>query len=436
MQKERNLGLIKNLLKVAKSEKILNAIYLNDSYNDEPKLFSFSSVLKIKNQSINKSSLDNIITGVSFIKETALLKTLGEALERYNLSIYQEKNFIWNSYNSLKGKRIDPQKFISFSKKDFHAKPKFNLYTSKNDELNWMKGFSLTKKEEILIPAQLVFVPYYFTTKEPVIRFPITTGAACYNSLKGAILRGLLEVIERDAFMIFYLNKLSPPIINIQNSQDKLLEKIFSSIKRYKLELYILDISTDVPVYSILAIVIDKTGFGPAISLGMKSDLYIKNAIIGAIEESFHSRFWIKDIMIQKKIKSLWMEIQKKKDYISDLKERGIIWSELQMINKINFFFKGKKVLLKKTSSTKTENLDSLLKWFTKQNIEVLYVNITPARLEREKIYVVKVIIPQFQPLYLDERFPYWEGKRLKEIPQKLGLKPLKKVYKFPHPFL
>jgi ribosomal protein S12 methylthiotransferase accessory factor len=246
----------------------------------------------------------------------------------------------------------------------------------------------------------------------------------------------LLEVIERDAFMIFYLNKLSPPIINIQNSQDKLLEKIFSSIKRYKLELYILDISTDVPVYSILAIVIDKTGFGPAISLGMKSDLYIKNAIIGAIEESFHSRFWIKDIMIQKKIKSLWMEIQKKKDYISDLKERGIIWSELQMINKINFFFKGKKVLLKKTSSTKTENLDSLLKWFTKQNIEVLYVNITPARLEREKIYVVKVIIPQFQPLYLDERFPYWEGKRLKEIPQKLGLKLLKKVYKFPHPFL
>jgi len=68
--------------------------------------------------------------------------------------------------------------------------------------------------------------------------------------------------------------------------------------------------------------------------------------------------------------------------------------------------------------------------------MKVIYVDLTPSNLKNKKIYVVKVLVPEFQPLYLDERFPYWEGKRLKEIPQKLRFIPCKNINKFPHPFL
>ena len=421
---------INNLIEVVKRKNIVKSIYSGGFYNDEPKIYSFITHL----HSTNKYCLEEQFSiGSSFLKTKALVKSLGEGVERYFLSVYQKQSFVWGSYKFFQTKSINPRKFLSFSK--YKIKPNFPLYINENDKLNWVKGFSLTDKKNILIPAQFIFVPYEFKAKEPVIRFPITTGAACYSSLKGAILNGLLEVIERDAFMINYLNKLSRNIIDIGKSGDKTLEKIITSIKRYNLELYTLDISTDVPVYTIMTIIIDRTGLGPAVSLGMKSSLKIKNAIIGAIEECLHGRFWIREIMMEsgrKKIK----EIQKKKYYITDIKERGILWSDLKMISKIKFFLESKTIGIKKLSEYKSKDLDELLAWFKKEKIGVLYVDVTSPNLKRKKIYVVKVIVPQFQPLYLDERFPYWKGERLKEIPEKLGFKPLEKINKFPHPFL
>ncbi len=428
---------IKNLLKfVSKNRNIpIEKIYREISYNDEPKVYSFTAELRNTAKITDGFSADKFAGGCSFSKEKALLKTLGEALERYNLSIYKEENLVWNNYNNLKKEKIDPQTFMFFSKNDFRTKPKFKLYTNKNNKLNWIKGFSLTKKKEVFIPAQLVFVPYRFKQKESVIRFPITTGAACYNSLNEAILRGLLEVIERDAFMIYYLNKISPNIIDIENCNDETFKKIAFSIKKYNLELYVLDISTDVPVYSILTIVIDRTGLGPAISLGMKSSLDLKEAIIGAIEELFHSRFWIRDIMSKKELKE-YKKIWKRKHYISNLRDRGILWAKPKMIDKINFFFEGRKVLIENLIPRKIQNLNSLLGWFRKQNIEVVYVDVTIPSIKKEKFNIVKVLVSYFQPLYLDEKFPYWQGERLKNIPRKLGFNVSGKLNRFPHPFL
>lgn len=425
---------IKKLLVSSINEaKVIKRIYQTAFYNDEPKVYSFSAQLRNTSKITDGFSVDKFAGGSSFSKDKALMKAIGEALERYSLNIYRENDFVWDSYSNLMEKAINPEDFIPPS--EFKIKPEFALYNSENNKLNWIKGYSLTQDKDVFVPAQLVFVPYRYKRNEPVIQFPISTGAASYSSLKGAILTGLLEVIERDAFMIYYLKKLSPNIIEIEKSGNEIFEKIFSSIKRYNLELYILDIRTDVPVYSILAIIIDRTGLGPAVSLGMKSDLSIKNAITGAVEETLHSRFWIREAMIEEGSKRI-KEIYERRYFVSDIRERGLLWSEPQMIDKINFFLEGKSVLIEDYPPIKSKNLNTLLDYFKKETVEVLYVYVTPPNLERMKNYTVKVLIPQFQPLYLDERFPYWKGKRLEEVPQRLGFEPLRGVNKFSHPFL
>ncbi len=72
--------------------------------------------------------------------------------------------------------------------------------------------------------------------------------------------------------------------------------------------------------------------------------------------------------------------------------------------------------------------------------MEIVYVDISNNKLKKYGIKVVKVIIPQLQPLYLDERYPYLGGTRLYEVPIKLGfLKTAKQeneLNKIPHPFL
>ncbi len=420
------------LLEVAEKERIIKNIEGElFNYNDEPRVHSF--IIKIKDIS---NLTDGFVTErfrrcASFSKRRALLKTVAETLERYNLAVYRKKDLLWESYSNLKDKAINPRQFISFSKAE--AVLNFHRYKDHNEKLNWIRGTSLITGKKIFVPAQLVFVPYKFEKKESVINFPITTGAALYHSLEKAILTGLLEVIERDAFMVNYLNKLTRNLISITESKDKSLKKIASSLKRYNLELYLLDISTDIPVYSIMAIVVDRTGLGPAVSVGLKSDTSIKNAIIGATEECFHPRPWVRELMIKMSKKDL--ERIKKDRLVYERKNRALLWSSPEMIKKIDFFLAGSKKPIR-DFPRKSNNLKNLLKWFKREKMEVIYVDITLPSLKREGLRVVKVLVPCLQPLYLDDRFPCWEGERLWRVPQRIGLKPIKDIYTFPHPFL
>ena len=58
----------------------------------------------------------------------------------------------------------------------------------------------------------MVFVPYKYNRSEgehPIAQ-PISTGMACGEGYYGALVSAACEAVERDAFSIFWLAKLSP----------------------------------------------------------------------------------------------------------------------------------------------------------------------------------------------------------------------------------
>jgi len=427
-----NKSIVK-LLNIAKKENIIRGIQQDIYYfHDEPRIPSFNIELKYRSFSTPGFEMERLRRYSAFSAERCLLKALGEAIERYSLSIYRREEFLWDNYKHLNKKAIDPRRFASFS--ELRIKPWFKIYNNYGENLNWTKAKCLNSQQDILVPAQLVYLPYRFKKNESVIYFSISTGTALFTSLNKAILTGLLETIERDAFMINYLNKLSRNIIDIRRIRDQIFKRIISLTERYNLNLYILDISTDVPVYSILAILIDETGLGPAVSIGAKADLNIKDAIVGATEECFQVRPWIKGEMVRQGIKAI-KKAKSDKYHVSRIVNRGLLWSTPDMINKIDFFLKGKKLSINDIRPRRAKDLYSPLGWFRKKKIDVIYVDVTPANLQN-KVFAVKVMVLEFQPLYLDERYPSWVRKRLEEVPVRVGFKPLKKINRFPHPFL
>ena len=129
-------------------------------------------------------------------------------------------------------------------------------------------------------------------------------------------------------------------------------------------------------------------------------------------------------------------KIRKNKYLVYEKKDRGLLWSSQEMIKKLDFFLRGKEIPVGKMPSKEVKSLDDLVQWFRREGLEIAHVDVTIPELKREGLYVIKVLIPQLQPLYLDDRFPVWTGKRLKEVPRKLGFRPAKVINKFPHPFL
>ncbi len=421
------------MLDITKHEnKIISAVTRIINYNDEPKMFHIGCKFKVTSKISDVGNYEDYSGGISFDKRKAYMKALGEVIERYCLAIYKKTDFKISSYKKIKNIAVNPKDFSSFTKEQLSTKEFRNFRFDEKSKFKWVKGFSIFERKEKYLPAQLIYVPYNFSN-EPAIRLPISTGAAAGTSLSGAIYRGLCEIIERDSFMIYFLNKISSTKIDFSSCKDTEINKIINYIKRYELETFIFDIITDIKIPTILSIIVDKTGIGPAVSLGLKTDLNIKKAIVGSIEESLQSRSWIRDEMYNRKKTN-----DKFKDMII---ERGLYWSKKERIKKLDFLLKT--IKRRKYEDYKTNNVQDtrkklgiVLEELKKANVNIYFSDITVPFFRKNGFFVVKVLADKMQPLYLDEQYKYFGGERLNSVTKILGYKTTNKLNNDIHPFL
>jgi ribosomal protein S12 methylthiotransferase accessory factor len=380
-------------------------------YNDDPNFFSY--LIETKDKSfLNFTDSDSEFRRYfSFDKKKCIVKMFGEVIERACSSRYNKKDLIWDSYENIKSNAIDPLEFTFFEKGS-----SINYYKNHNQKINWTEAFSLGSGKKILAPAQLIYLIYEYKKNEPIISIPISTGTALHSSREKALLTGILEIIERDAFMVRYLTKMKTNLIDETRLEDCGIKKIIQNIKQYNLDVKLVDINLDAPSYSILAILLDKTEIGPAISIGLKSDIHLKDAILGALEECFQVRPWIRSMMIlQKKTGKLYGKNEKL--------NRGLLWSNKKMLKEISFFLNGDKVI-KKDKKYKEKDI---LSWIIDKNVS--YKDVSLPFLEN-KFFARKVFSSYFQPLFLDERYPTINHKRISQFVSNYN------INKTPHPFL
>lgn len=420
--KLQSLGIIKNIER-------------RGNYPDEPRIYHYHT------SSLGKS----YGSGVDFFDEKkAIWRSLAEAVERYfwRNSDHFFKKPVNDSYKNLKNKALDIFSLAGFSEEQKSKRP--ILQFDENSIFKWTRSYSLTEEKKILCPVQLISA-LYFRQKvkrqendsrlEPMLRWCITTGLATGRNLEEAVVKGILETIERDAFMIAYLNQLSPPIIDLEHlsEQDEEINKILKNFKRYNLEVYVLQLPTDFPVYVNLAIIVDRSGLGPALSVGASADFDFKTAFLDALSESLVVRYSLKNRFNK--------EIDLKK---ISREERLIYWAKTENLSKIEFFLKGpaKKIGLEQNfyeinynQNYYKEKLKNLADDLKKKNYEACFVELTSKKIKKIILRCVQVVIPKLQPMHLDESIPYFGGKRLKEIPLKFGYQPLKTLNQEPHPF-
>lgn len=412
---------------------IIKEIFKVPSYNDEPKFYSYEVYFKDKYYNEENQDKLSSASGTSFNKTKALMRVLGETIERYSLGGNNDGKFIYNNFSELKALSklaIDPMILTAFSDRKRYA------YNLDKKNFHWVEGKSLISSKKILIPAQLIYVPYLHEHSEPVIRFPISTGAATGETSNDALYRGICEIVERDAFMIAYLNKIPSPRIDLFSIDDGAIRHIINTLKRYKLEPIVLDLTNDLKIPVFAAIIVDRTGLGPAVSVGLKAGFDVKETIIGAMEESLMMRSWIRD-------KFIYNDSQYKRGKeIITIEDRAHFWFPVSAIKYLDFWIKNKtfKKFTTKDLRAPKDKLKKALSIFIKKRIDVFYIDITDKEVRKYGFMVVKVIIPQLQPLYLDERYPYLGGDRLYNTPVEMGIleKPNKEnqLNKVPHPFL
>lgn len=438
----KGLGVQKNtfiniLEKAAKfaiyNRNFISTISTSPLYNDEPKLFSYSGAYKTR---FRENQKYDYASGVSFNKNRALMRVLGEGLERYCLDNFRPSVIFSSTVDKLRHFHLNPKEVSPFTEDQLRHSSFKKFRLNDRSSFNWTKGFSLTHNRQVLIPTQLISFAYDYLPHEPTIIPPISTGVAAGSSLQDVLLRAIYEAIERDSYMISYLNKLQSPKIRMDSINNKEIKKILSVFGRYRLELTVLDLTTDIKIPSFAALTIDATRLGPAVSIGLKAGFHYIESIIGAIEESLMTRAWIRDKFIYEQ-----PHYRRKKDII-DIEDRAYFWFPVEMINHLDFWLKSEnsKSISKQELKLESQDLERVISLLSEREMEILYVDITDPKIRKYGFRVVRVIIPQLQPVYLDERYPYLGKKRLYGVPVKMGFiqspKKISQLNKIPHPFL
>lgn len=239
--------------------------------NDYPKLFQYSAT--DQNYKERGGGFD------FYDKELAIRKAVSEFIEVYSLTNVDKDKIFKSNYEKLKNKAISIEDLvIPYQDKTQRTK---NTITSK-DYIYFTQGFDLLRNRKIFIPAHLIYFPIKFREKK-LFREPNSNGAATDIELKRALIKGILELIERDAFLVYYLNSLLGEPLEIDDNPK--IENLISTFRRYNLEVYIFYQPTDINVFNITSLAIDKSGLNIIVSVGSCSDFNLENAIIKSLTE-------------------------------------------------------------------------------------------------------------------------------------------------------
>ena len=400
-------------------------------YNDEPQFYHYRCSFQA-NKTIRASA------GSSYNKDVAITACVGEAIERYSLMQTPLKSLKRDTFSGLGDQAIDPKKFVAFDIRQSFVKKEERFQISNNNKFYWVKASSWFDKNEVYIPAQLVYLYNPNDYGEKIIQFPLSTGAAAGSNTTQALYRAICEAIERDAFLINYLNKLQgQPLLQAKGG---VLNEIIEKINRYKLSVSLIKFYSDAPINCVGSIIIDKTSFLPKVVLGMSADADLERAAISATMEACRIRGIVRD-WLQEGLSSISKKTIDSFEYRN--KKRAFIWSRKESLIKIQFLLSGNPQFIKNigvNQKTPEQSLSKILDWLNKMNYHLYVVDITAPRIRNTGIKVLKVIIPELVPLYLNEEYPYLGVKRLYDMPKFLNIlkrsKNMSSLNKFPHPFL
>ena len=327
----------------------------------------------------------SIYGGKGITKDHAKASAMMEGFERYSAEKQDCDEVIVANINEIseKGDYIDP---ISLNlPKDFR---KENLEAM---QLEWSLAKDIISDEEFYIPTNAIYHPYLHDNNVQSLFKSNTNGLASGNVLEEAILHGMLEVIERDAWSIFELTHKNYAQIDLDSIESETVNDIIEKFESKGIKIKLMDFTADVKIPTIAASADDTvTKDAGLLTLGMGTHLDPEVAILRALTEVAQSRATQINGAREDTVRA---------DFA---REAG--YERMKRINK--FYFKDEEEKIKlsdienKSTSSITKDIEIVKNELMANDIEkILYVDLTRPELD---VSVVRVIIPEMELFALD----------------------------------
>ncbi|EHO19425.1 SagD family bacteriocin biosynthesis docking scaffold [Fusobacterium necrophorum subsp. funduliforme 1_1_36S] len=171
---------------------------------------------------INKTSYllySQLSHGKGINEQQAYFSAAFEIFERISARYFGEKQIISAKYQDVRDRAINLKLMTDNIK---NKNTDFDVF-SEDMDVDWVIATSLSEETPILIPASMTFLTstYFKGNFMPAS----STGLAAGGTLKDAILQGIYEILEHDAWMIGQANTIKLPLVDIATSKNEDLKR-------------------------------------------------------------------------------------------------------------------------------------------------------------------------------------------------------------------
>ena len=353
-----------------------------------------------------------------------MAKAIGEAIERYSSAIFDVEKLPLSSYDSASFPCTPPEAFALYSREQYQQAGFPWVPFRRDVRVRWTPALDLITGQEVHVPACRVYMPYtyYLGTGDAPIDQPISTGLACHMNWTRAALNGVCEVVERDAVMITWQARIAPPQIRIETLSDANYDLV-QRLEHAGASVTVLDLTMDHGIPTILSTLRGAGPTAPALVVAGSSSPDPEEAVRKSLEELAHTRRYSQYILNHAPrlvpdppaFESVVDQITHLNLFVdpANLPHAGFLYDSRQRIEFDE--------VANLTTGDPARDLEVLAARIAAVGEQVLVSDITSADVESVGMKVVRAVIPGFHPLHMGYQHRSLGGRRLREVPQKLG---------------
>ncbi len=222
--------------------------------------------IRARSLSSLRRSLRSKSAGKGSSREQSRASALCEAVERYSGARSGDEIRTRGNFAAFAGdeRAIHPNDVQLFSDSQLdnaasiNAKGHpYNVVPPRLDpdaEIDWTPVWSLTQQRHRYLPTSMLYsMPA--EARGPADLIADSNGCAAGNTLAEAILQGFYELAERDAFAVWWYNRLPAPEVDLASFDDAYLAGARGYYARHERDLWVLDVTSDlgIPVFVALS---------------------------------------------------------------------------------------------------------------------------------------------------------------------------------------
>ncbi len=378
-------------------------------------------------------------SGAGLSLEEAEWSAIGECVERYALASVVPEEVVFGSHAELREAdvpSVGPEKWALFDDSQRGEGP-FAPFDDET-EIAWVRGRNLSTGWDCLVPACFVWLPYYGVKPDENIVAPsVSTGAACAATPTVAAVKGLCELIERDAFMIAWRNQLRCPAVEIDEASAlaPVFERHFARPGlTYKLWLTTLDLE----IASFLGVLEDRRDGTLRTIVGGAAALDPVVAARKTLIELAQGLAWLDYLGDEPFVPA--------EDYgnVESFEDRVRLYSSNDLSPAFEFLGPASSAvplssLPSRVSDSAASDLELVLGILAEHSLETVVLDLTPPDVAACGLHVVRALVPGLETMDGDHRFQFLGGTRWRTVPVELGLRDrpgrLDAMNPYPHPY-